>query len=189
VDNRRVLLIGRRASVLTKLVAALAARDIEADVVHDAGYEAIRGEADRAGGGYGVVAFGRAVKATDRARLRESFTDADPDVVFVDGYAPIIPLLVAQFEQALDRRPLGRRAIVDAAVRGGVVDVELRIPCRLRIIAYRLDALYRTHEKTLFDREVEAGAHSAAFGPRAGRSRNTFVVIRAGDEAAALPAG
>ena len=182
-----MLLIGKRTSVLTKLAAALAAQGIEADQVHDVRYEPTGGEVERADGGYSVVAFGRAVRAADRERLRKSFTDADPDVVFVDGYAPIIPLLVAQFEQALDRRPLGGRAIVDAAVRGGIVDVELRVSCRLRITLYRLGALYRTHEKTVFDRDVAPGAHSATLGWRTGRARHTFVVIRAGDEAAALP--
>ena len=113
--------------------------------------------------------------------------DTVSDVVFVDGFAPIIPLLVAQFEQALDRRPLGQRTIMDAAVRDGIVDVELRGPCRLQITAYRRGALNRTHEKTLVDRDVEPGTHSAALGPRATRSRNAFVVIRAGDETAALP--
>jgi len=179
-----VLLIGKRTSVLTKLAAALAAQGIEADQTQD--FEG--GELARSGG-YGVVAFGRAVKPAARERLRKTLTDGDPDVVFVDGYAPIIPLLVAQFEQALDRRPLGQRRIVDAAVRDGVVDVELRAPCRLRIVSYRLDALYRTHERSVFDRDVEAGTHSATLGGRTARSRNAFVVIRAGDETAALPAG
>lgn len=179
-----MLLIGKRASVLTRLAAALAERGIEADISQDP-----EGAAAARPGGYGVVAFGRAVKTGDRERLRRQFSKADPDVVFVDGYAPIIPLLVAQFEQALDRRPLGQRTIVDAAVRGSIVDVEVRSPCRLRITAYRLDALYRTHERVVFNRDVEAGLHSATLGARAARSRNSFVVISAGDETAALPVG
>lgn len=185
-----MLLIGKRASARTRLAAALGARGIETEQVDDVRHVVSRGAGGRAGGGYSVVAFCRAVKAADRERLRESFAEfaeADSDVVFVDGYAPIIPLLVAQFEQALDRRPLGQRAIVDASVRGGIVDVGLRVPCRLRITAHWLDALHWRREKTLFDREVEAGAHSAALGWWAGRARNAFVVIRAGDEAAALP--
>ena len=105
------------------------------------------------------------------------------------GYAPITDLLVAQFEQALDRRPLGRRTIVDASVRGGIVDLELRSACRLRITVYRLDALYRTHTRELFDRQVEPGTHSAALDARSARSRNAFVVIRADDETVALAAG
>jgi hypothetical protein len=184
VDKRSVLLIGKRASVPTRLAAALAERGIEAEITQDLG-----GATATRPGGYGVVAFGRAVKAGDRERLRRQFSRADPDVVFVDGYAPIIPLLVAQFEQALDRRPLGQRTIVDASVRGSIVDVEVRNPCKLSITAYRLVALYRTHERVAFNRDVEAGVHSATLGARAARSRNSFVVIRAGDETAALPAG
>jgi hypothetical protein len=182
-----VLLIGKRASVRTRLAAALGARGVETDQVNDVRQVTAGGADGRLGGGYSVVGFCRSVKAADRERLRGFLTEADSDLVFVDGYAPVIPLLVAQFEQALDRRPLGRRAIVDASVRGGIVDVDLRVPGRLRITAHWLDALHWTHEKSLFDREVEAGAHSAALGWRVGRARNAFVVIRAGDEAAALP--
>ncbi|WP_157436736.1 hypothetical protein [Actinospica robiniae] len=182
MDERRVLLIGRRAAVLTRLAGALRAEGIEADQVQDpAGV--------RARAGYRVVAFGRAVKPADRERIRREFAEADPEAVFVDGYAPITELLVAQFEQALDRRPLGRRAVVDASVRGGIVDLELRSPCRLRITAYRLDALYRTRTRELFDRQVEPGTHSAALDARSAKARNVFVVIRADGETVALAAG
>ncbi len=188
MDNRRVLLIGKRASVLTRLAAALTAEGIETERCQDlAGAIALRDQ-----GGYGVVAFGRAVKAADRERMRRAFAEADPDVVFVDGYAPIIPLLVAQCEQALDHRPLGQRVVVDPAQRGGIVDNELRTPFLLRITAYpyRPGALHRTHERTVFDQDVAAGAHSAALGARTARSHNAFVVIRAAeDETVALPVG
>lgn len=183
MDSQRVLLIGKRAGVLTRLAAALRARGIEADQLQD-----LTGAGVDPGAGYRAVAFGRAVKPADRERLRRAFTDADPDVVFVDGYAPITELLVAQFEQALDRRPLSRRAIVDASVRNSVVDLELRSPCRLRITSYRLDPLYRTHTRDLFDRQVEPGPHSAALDARAAKSRNAFIVIRADAETVALPA-
>lgn len=168
--------------MLTRLAEALRGEGIDADQVQN-----VTGAGIEPRAGYRVVAFGRAVKAADRDRLRKRFTELDPYVVFVDGYAPIIPLLVAQFEQALDQRPLGTRVLVDASVRRGIVDVELRAACRLRITSYRLDALYRTHERTVFDQQVEAGTHSAAVSARAARSRNAFVVIRAGDETAALP--
>lgn len=182
-----MLLIGKRASVLTRLAEALRTRGIEAEQtgeVTEAGVTRLAGD-----GGYRVVAFGRSVREPDRTRMREAITAANPDVVFVDGYAPIIPLFVAQFEQAFDRRPRGRRLLVDASVQDGLVDLELRSPCRLRIVSYRLGALYRTHERTVFDREVEAGTHSAALDTRTARAKQAFVVIRAGDETAALPVG
>jgi hypothetical protein len=184
MESRRVLLIGRRASVLTRLAEALRERGIEAEQSRD-----VSGARLAENAGYQVVAFGRAVREPDRSRIREGFAAANPEVVFVDGYAPIIPLLVAQFEQALDRRPRGRRLLVDASVRDGLVDLELRNACRLEITSYRLDALYRTHERTVFAREVDAGPHTATLDARTARAKQAFVVIRAGDETAALPVG
>lgn len=171
--------------MLTRLAEALTAKGIETEQCQDVA----GADVPSARGGYGVVAFGRSVKAADRERLRKEFAQTDPDVVFVDGYAPIVPLLVAQFEQALDRRPLGRRVIVDAAVRGGIVDVELRSPCRLRIVSYRPVAFHRMQVRTVFDQDVVTGAHSAALGARTARSHNAFVVIRAAEETIALPVG
>lgn len=178
-----MLLIGRRASVLTRLAEALQARGIEAGQAQD-----VTAADPSRYAGYRVVAFGRAVRETDRERLRAAFAAADPEVVFVDGYAPIIPLLVAQLEQALDRRPREGRLLVDAAVHDGIVDLELRDRCRLRITSYRLDALYRARTRTVFDCEAEAGPHSATLDARTARAHTAFVVIRAGDETAALPA-
>ena len=194
-SRRRVLLVGKRAPVLTRLAGALREQGIEAEQVRTADGSGV--EARTGGGatgpdgrrGYDVVGFGRAVREADRARLREAFTAVDPETVFVDGYAPIIPLLVAQFEQALDRRPRTARLLVDAAVRGGIVDLELRCRSRLRITSHRLDALHRARERVVFDRDADAGPHSAALDPRTARSPRAFVVIRAGDETAALPVG
>ena len=92
----RVLLIGKRAVVLTRLQAALRESGIEADLTQDtagAGRRQLRE--------YDAVAFGRAVGEHDRARMRDAFRAANHAVAFVDGLAPITPLLVAQFEQAL----------------------------------------------------------------------------------------
>lgn len=182
-----MLLIGKRASVLTRLAEALGAQGIEAEQAQD--LDGARVERRHGHDGYAAVAFGRAVREADRARMRTAFTAANPEVVFVDGYAPIIPLLVAQFEQALDLRPRTARLLVDAAVREGIVDLELRRRARLRITSYRLGALHRAHERPVFDRDAEAGAHSAALDARTARSNSAFVVIRAGDETAALPVG
>lgn len=179
-----MLLIGKRASVLTRLAEALHDRGIEAEQVAD-----VTGGRDAQYEAYQVVAFGRAVRESDRARMREGLARANPEVVFVDGYAPVIPLLVAQFEQALDRRPRARRLLRDAAVHSGLVDVELRSPCRLEVTSYRLGAFHRTRQRTVFDREVGAGPHSATLDSRTARAKQAFVVIRAGDETAALPVG
>ena len=75
--------------------SALRESGIEADLTQDTA-----GAGRRQPGEYDAVAFGRAVGEHDRARMRDAFRAANHAVAFVDGLAPITPL-VAQFEQAL----------------------------------------------------------------------------------------
>lgn len=102
--RRRVLLIGARVALLAKLAAALRTIGIGADITRDAAdvpADELRG--------YGAVAFGRAVTQEERAAVRAAFDRAGVEVAYVDGLAPIVPLLVAQIEHALDRSPADRR--------------------------------------------------------------------------------
>jgi hypothetical protein len=173
----RVLLIGKRAAVLTKLQAALREIGIEADLTQDTA-DADRHQLRE----YGAVAFGRAVGEQDRARIRDAFRAADPTVVFVDGLAPITPLLVAQFEQALDRRPPQQRRLGDVTVSEGRIQFELRSQGRVRVTVYRLTRLYRTRTEQLLDELLAPGIHKVKLGPRLARAKETFAVLRADDD-------
>ncbi|MEU6770012.1 oxidoreductase [Streptomyces sp. NPDC046759] len=178
--RRRVLLIGARVAVLAKLAAALRTIGIGADITQDA--RAVPAEELRS---YGAVAFGRAVGAADRAAVLQAFERAGVDVARVDGLAPIVPLLVAQVEQALDRNPLTRRRLAGLtatceASRGfprGAAEVEVASACRVRITAYRLDRLYRTHTREVFDGVLEAGRHRIPLDPQAVKGE-AYVVAR-----------
>jgi hypothetical protein len=127
---------------------------------------------------YGAVAFGRAVGEEDRARMRDAFRAANPAVAFVDGLAPITPLLVAQFEQAVDRRPEQDRRIGDLTVSEGRIDFELRSPARVRVTTYRLTRLYRTHTEQLLDEPLAPGTHRMDLGQRNARAKEAFTVER-----------
>ncbi len=102
--RRRVLLVGARVAVLAGLAAALRAIGIGADLAHDAA-----GVPDEELCGCGAVVLGRAVGEQDREAVRRAFDRAGVAVARVEGFAPIIPLLVAQIENALDRSPAGQR--------------------------------------------------------------------------------
>ncbi|MQY33587.1 hypothetical protein SRB17_15480 [Streptomyces sp. RB17] len=170
--RRRVLLIGARVAVLAKLAAALRAIGIGADITQDA--RAVPAEELR---GYGAVAFGRAVGEAERAAVLEAFERAGVDIARVDGLAPIVPLLVAQIEHALDRSPLPQRRLVGLAVAGSTADVEVTSACRVRISAYRLDRLYRTHTREVFDGILEPGRHRVPLDPKAVKGE-AYVVAR-----------
>ncbi|MEV5320387.1 oxidoreductase [Streptomyces sp. NPDC052687] len=170
--RRRVLLIGARVAVLAKLAAALRTIGIGADIAHDTDH--VPPEELRA---YGAVAFGRAVGPRERAAVRAAFERAGVDVAYVDGLAPIVPLLVAQIEHALDRSPVERRRLTRLVAADGEAGVEVASPCRVVLTAYRLDRLYRTHTRELFDGVLEPGRHRIPLDARAVRGE-AYVVAR-----------
>ncbi|MGW3118390.1 oxidoreductase [Streptomyces sp. NPDC001107] len=170
--RRRVLLIGARVALLAKLAAALRTIGIGADIAHDA--DGVPADELRA---YGAVAFGRAIAQEQRAAVRRSFEQAGVDVVYVEGLAPIVPLLVAQIEHALDRSPAEQRRLTRLVAADGEAGVEVTSPCRVRLTAYRLDRLYRTHTHEVFDGVLEPGRHRIALDAKAVKGES-FVVAR-----------
>ncbi|MDF3143027.1 MULTISPECIES: oxidoreductase [unclassified Streptomyces] len=170
--RRRVLLIGARVALLAKLAAALRTIGIGADITHDVG--GVPADELRA---YGAVAFGRAIGQEQRTAVRRAFADAGVDVTYVDGLAPIVPLLVAQIEHALDRSPAEQRRLTRLVAADGEAGVEVTSPCRVRLTAYRLDRLYRTHTHEVFDGILEPGRHRIALDAKAVKGES-FVVAR-----------
>ncbi|MDG4863526.1 oxidoreductase [Streptomyces sp. T-3] len=173
--RRRVLLVGARAAVLGKLAAALRIIGIGAEVTQDVQVAAaMPAEELRT---YGAVAFGRAVTDDQRSTVQGAFVRAGVDVAYVDGLAPITPLLVAQIEGALDRSPPAQRRLVRLVAAEGEAGVEVTSTCRVRLIAYRLDRLYRTHTHEVFDDVLEPGKHRIALDAKATKGES-FIVAR-----------
>ncbi|MFE3324376.1 oxidoreductase [Streptomyces sp. NPDC059176] len=171
--RRRVLLIGPRAAVLARLAAALRGIGVGAEIAQDA--TGVPAEELRT---YGAVAFGGAVREAERAAVRAAFTGAGVDVAYVEGLAPVVPLLVAQIEHALDRAPSERRRLAELTVVEGAAAVTVTCACRVRIVAYRLDLLHRTHVHDVFDGTLEPGTHRIPLGGQPTR-RRSFLVARA----------
>src|SRR6266545_2318354 len=103
--------------------------------------------------------------------MRDAFRATNPDVTFVNGLAPITPLLVAQFEQALDRRPEQERRLGDVTVSEGRIELALRSQARVRVTVYRLTRLYRTRTEQLLDERLAPGTHRVDLTPRSARAR------------------
>ncbi|MET8247021.1 oxidoreductase [Streptomyces sp. NPDC005202] len=170
--RRRVLLIGAGVAVLAKLAAALRGIGIGADITRDATHVPVEELRQ-----YGAVAFGRAISAQERAAVRRSFEHAGVEVAYVDGLAPIVPLLVAQIEHALERSPVAQRRLTRLVAADGAAGVEVTSSCRVRLTAYRLDRLSRTHTHEVFDGVLEPGRHRIPLDSRAVKGES-FVVAR-----------
>jgi hypothetical protein len=92
------------------------------------------------------VALGRGIREPERSRIVAACLAANSDGAVVEGRAPITPLLVAQVEEALDRRPAGERAVAGLEVSRALVAVGLRREAPVRVVAPRLDRLHRPRE-------------------------------------------
>jgi hypothetical protein len=170
--RRRVLLIGARVALLAKLAAALRTIGIGTDITRDA--TDVPADELRT---YGAVVFGRAVGEDERAAVRRCFQRAGVEVAYVEGLAPIIPLLVAQTEHALDRSPQELRRLTRLVAADGEAGIEVTSTCRVRLTAYRLDRLSRTHAHEVFDGILETGRHRVALDARAVKGES-FIVAR-----------
>lgn len=179
--RRRVLLIGARVAVLAKLAAALRTIGVGAEIAADAA--GVPPDELRT---YGAVAFGRAVPEATREGVRAAFEGAGLQVAYVDSLAPIVPLLVAQIEHALDDSPLERRRLTRLAAAHGAADVEITSTCRVQLIAHRLDRLSRTQIHEVFDGVLEPGEHRIALDAKATKG-DSFVVARTTDSVLVAP--
>ncbi|MEV0266741.1 oxidoreductase [Streptomyces sp. NPDC050617] len=174
--TRRVLLVGQRVALLARLAAALRGTGIGAEITRDAA----GAHADELRT-YGAVAFGQAVGEDERAAVRAAFEAAGSDAVFVTELAPIVGLLVAQIEEALERGPRERlrltRLTAHRSGRTGEAEVELAAACRVSLLGYRVDRLLRPRVYELFDGCLEPGRHRIAFGAKAA-APGSFIVAR-----------
>jgi hypothetical protein len=169
----RALLIGKRASVLTSLQWGLREVGIEADLTQDLTGAGVDGLSR-----YDAVAFGRAVTKVDRARIKALFAAANPSAVFIDGLAPVTPLLVAQFEEALSGLDASERRLGQITAAVGRLDFELRAQAHVLVLTYDLTFLYGTRMRQLLDEALDAGRHHVSLG-RSRWVREVFAILRA----------
>ncbi|OON81830.1 oxidoreductase [Streptomyces tsukubensis] len=174
-ERRRVLLIGPRVAALARLAAALRTTGVGAEITGDV--SVVPAEELRT---YGAVVFGVRVDACEKAAVRASFERAHADVAYVDGVAPVVPVLVAQIEQALDRGRARLHRLAGLVAAEGAADIEVTSTCRVRLTAYRLDRLSRTHVHEVYEGVLEPGIHRVPLDAKAARGE-TYLVARATD--------
>lgn len=168
--SRRVLLIGPRAGLLAKLAAALRGIGIGAEITPDATDVPARELRQ-----YGAALT---VSATQRAALRETF--ARTGTALVEAPAPVVPVLVAQLQQALDRAPDDRRRLTALTATPYAAEIDVTAPGRVQLTAYRVDRLRRTHVRTVLDAVLGPGHHRLPLDPRTVRGEAYLVARTSG---------
>jgi len=162
--RNRVLLIGRNPIILSDLAEALAYEGLLVQTTNqiEQAIETIDGR------DFDLIAFGRGVDELTSQRLKHHFLVQNPEMLFVDGLVPIIPLLVKQIMVAL-ATPSSRAENLtcfgyDACE--GIVLVAVDVACQLAVDLYQLDASYSTHQYTLVSERVNAGEYAFPVFPQ-----------------------
>jgi hypothetical protein len=161
--SKTVLLIGRNPTVLTNLASALTEEGFSVKTtnrVEPASEDFNAAEFD-------LIAFGRGVDETTNTFLKANFTAQNPKIIFVDGLAPVIPLLVRQIKLALSGSLLQERILARFSCQQTdplLLQVTTASACRLIIDLYQLDAVHNTQQKTLVSAFVSAGNHTFSIG-------------------------
>ncbi|MFI6638283.1 oxidoreductase [Streptomyces sp. NPDC050504] len=179
--RRRVLLIGARVSLLARVAAALRTIGIGAEIT--AAPVDIPADELRT---YGAVLFGGAVQESERAAVRAAFTAAGAEVAYVSPLAPLVPLLVAQLEHALDRSPAGHRRLTRLTVSDGAAELETAATCWVSLVAHRAGGLRRVRTTEVFDGRLDAGTHRIALDAKALKGR-CYLVARTGGSVLTAP--
>lgn len=90
---------------------------------------------------FDVVAFGRALSDPDLERLTSFFRQSNPKVKIVKGMAPIIPLLLAQIEEAANNNSMVSTKIT--MVSSNEMEVDAPASNDIAVTFYHLNWLYK----------------------------------------------
>ncbi|GAB3502709.1 hypothetical protein GCM10027341_30880 [Spirosoma knui] len=156
--NKKVLLIGRNPGVLSALADAL----INEKMLVQMTSLVEQADQDFNAADFDLIAFGRGVDEDAKAELKRNFKGQHPGVHFVDGLAPIIPLLVRQITATLAAKPVETNRLVSVSCEQSEtiqLCIVARQACRLTVDLYQLDAIHTTRQATLLTRFIEAGSH------------------------------
>jgi hypothetical protein len=172
--DKRVLAVGHSRRVLSNLTRALTEAGFDAQWTTDAAAASQRFQPHSVD----LVAFGRGVSSADRSRLRSDFLQGNPAVLFVDGLAPITPLLIAQVQAAFSSQPQQARVLEHLASSDGHLTIAIRDDCDVEVTVYRLDRLYRTHTATPLAQRITRGSHAIPLGHQSTGRGLRFAVVR-----------
>jgi hypothetical protein len=162
--SRRVLLIGRNPTVLAELGQALRSEGFAVqttDLVEKASQ-------DFNAANFDLIAFGRGVDEETKAFLKASFRTQHASIYFVDGLAPIIPLLVKQIKETLQAKPADEKLLTYFGCDLSetlTISIALREACQVAVDFYQLDAVHNTRQDTLISTYLQAGNYQFKIEP------------------------
>lgn len=166
----RVLMIGKTASVMTKMVEAMG-KDFDVKFSEN-NQEALRAYS---GLDFDAVILGRAMDEESRKVLRDKLRAENSKLVIVKSLAPIGQLVGEQVKAALFEQT-GQPAIIEnMRYSSGRLHFSVKNSCEVGIVFYRLNALFQLKIASLMREQLKAGEQSVVI--KHGFLGESFVVI------------
>jgi hypothetical protein len=185
----RVLVIGRSENVLSETVQILRLMGYAAGTSND--FANVMDLFDMAG--VDIVVFGGMVPPDTKELLRQQISDRNPAMTFVQGFAGIAGVIVAQVQSALtgvNNPQTGLDVSYDSSTR--TVDLHLDRPADVQVVAWWATSFTppepRSTSLVLVDARLPAGQHTVTL-PEEVPPQASFVTVTAGDAVQALIVG
>lgn len=180
----RVLLVGKRMRALEHLGSQLRQRGMIVREQTDTRDVRLLPEST----GYDVAVISRGMRRSAVERLVATLKRMNPSVRVVHALAPLVPVIVAQVEQAVSTPDPSKRITADATfeIANSRVVLVLRETTHVEVGLHRLDALYRAQHIPVYAGELTRGRHNLPIVRRVGAGER-YVVVRAGDETTVHP--
>jgi hypothetical protein len=140
-----------------------------------------------------IVVFGGMVPPDTKELLRQQISDRNPAMTFIQGFAGIAGVIVAQVQSALTgdaNAQTGLAVTYDPRTR--TVDLHLDRPADVQVVAWWATSFTppepRSTSQVLLDEGLAAGQHTVTL-PEEVPPQASFVTVTAGDAVQALIVG
>lgn len=178
MEKKRILLVGARKKILRQLEETLAGEGFAVKQTHK--YKKVVDEFwDEK---FDLVAFGRGVPDVEKDKIKGVFSTKNHEAVFVEGMAPIIPLLVYQVKSALAPKDGSKKLKEFKLEQKSEVKLLLEVDKKshIKVMLYYLDFWYRTHQHCFLNSDLNQGQYSITIEKK--RDKAFLVVDVNGEE-------
>lgn len=181
----RVLLVGRRMRALEHLGGELRERGMVVREQTDSREVRLLPDSP----GYDAVVISRGMRRSAVETLVSMLKGMNPDIRVIHALTPLVPVTVAQVEQAIATPAPANRITAEAMfeIANSRVVLILRDTAVVEVAMHRLDGLYRAQHIPIYEGELSRGRHNLPIIRRVGPGER-YVVVRADDETTVHPA-
>lgn len=173
MNQKRVLLIGARAGVLKSLTERLQTEGYHVQWTKK--YKKVIDDFWKSE--FDLVAFGRGVSEVEKDKIKGVFSTKNSKTIFIEGLAPIIPLLAYQIKSELNKdneKKVMSGFSLEEDGNNFKIALELSEKAHVKIVQYRQDFFYRTHAYHFLDTELNKGPYAITVERKKSKS---FLVV------------